>query len=101
MAIRSLLLCDSPPVTLNVTGPETVSVRWLAERFGEMLGTEPVLVGEEGPTALLNNASVSHRLLGYPQVTLRQMMEWTAGWVDSGGETLGKPTHFQEREGAF
>ncbi|GIO87320.1 epimerase [Paenibacillus faecis] len=101
MAIRSLLLCDSPPVTLNVTGPETVSVRWLADRFGEMLGTEPVLVGEEGPTALLNNASVSHRLLGYPQVTLRQMMEWTAGWVDSGGETLGKPTHFQEREGAF
>ncbi|GJM68705.1 hypothetical protein HMSSN036_09210 [Paenibacillus macerans] len=42
MAIRALLLCASPPVTLNVTGPETVSVRWLAERFGDAFGVKPV-----------------------------------------------------------
>lgn len=101
MAIRSLLHCGSPAVTLNVTGPETVSVRWLAERFGEALGTAPAFTGAEGETALLSNASASHRLLGYPSVSLRQMIEWTADWVLAGGETLGKPTHFQEREGAF
>ncbi|WP_055110202.1 NAD-dependent epimerase/dehydratase family protein [Paenibacillus ihumii] len=101
MAIRSLLLCDSPPVTLNITGPETVSVRWLAERFGEMFGVAPSLTGTEQPTALLNNASHSHRVFGYPRVTLRQMMEWTAAWVEAGGDTLNKPTHFQERAGAF
>lgn len=101
MAIRSLLLCDSPPVTLNITGPETVSVRWMAERFGELLGTVPQFTGTEQSTALLNNASQSHRLFGYPRVTLRQMMEWTAGWVEAGGNTLNKPTHFQERAGAF
>lgn len=100
-AIRSLLLCASPSVTLNITGPETVSVRWLAERFGELLGVSPVFTGTEQPTALLSNASTSHRLLGYPLVSLRQMIEWTAQWVDAGGPTLGKPTHFQEREGVF
>lgn len=100
-AIRSLLLCASPPVTLNITGPETVSVRWLAERFGGLLGVAPKFTGTEQPTALLSNASNSHRLLGYPQVSLREMIEWTAQWVDAGGPTLGKPTHFQEREGVF
>ncbi|GAA0134281.1 NAD(P)-dependent oxidoreductase [Paenibacillus sp. YSY-4.3] len=101
MAIRSLLLCDSPPVTLNITGPETVSVRWMAERFGELLGKSPQFSGTEQPTALLNNASHSHQMFGYPRITLRQMMEWTAGWIEAGGDTLNKPTHFQERAGAF
>lgn len=101
MAIRSLLYCDSPPKTINVTGPETVSIRWLAERFGEAFGIRPVYTGEEQATALLSNASASHALLGYPRVSLRQMMRWTADWIEAGGETLGKPTHFQERGGVF
>lgn len=101
MAIRSLLLCGSPAVTLNITGPETVSVRWLAERFGEAFGVKPQFTGTEQRTALLSNASASHHLLGYPSVSLRQMMDWTVAWVNAGGDTLGKPTHFQQREGVF
>lgn len=101
MAIRSLLLCGSPAVTLNITGPETVSVRWLAERFGEAFGVRPHFTGVEQRTALLNNASTSHQLLGYPSISLRQMMDWTVAWVNTGGDTLGKPTHFQQREGVF
>ncbi|SEN13469.1 NAD-dependent epimerase/dehydratase family protein [Lihuaxuella thermophila] len=101
MAIRSLAVCDSPPQILNITGPETISIRWLAEWFGERFGTQPVFLGEERDTALLSNASKAHRLFGYPRVTLRQMMEWTVEWIQSGGESLGKPTHFQEREGRF
>jgi hypothetical protein len=53
------------------------------------------------PTALLSNASLSHRLFGYPRVPLRQMIELTAGWLKQGGKTLNKPTHFQERNGKF
>ncbi|NLN20011.1 MAG: NAD(P)-dependent oxidoreductase [Firmicutes bacterium] len=101
IALRSLLLASSPPTVLNVTGPEIVSIRWLAERFGELLGRKPVFVGEEQPTALLSNASRAHQIFGYPRVSLRQMIEWTAEWVKRGGETLGKPTRFQEREGRF
>ena len=99
--LRALSLADVPATVLNLTGPETVSVRWLAYRFGELLGREPRLVGEEAPTALLSNASRANQLLGYPTVPLAQVVEWTAGWVAAGGETHGKPTHFATRDGRF
>jgi nucleoside-diphosphate-sugar epimerase len=101
IAIRSLKHCEVPAKILNVTGPEIVSVKWLAEQFGILLGKEPSFINEVQPTALLNNASQAHRLFGYPRVTLRQMIELTAEWVKYGGKTLNKPTHFQERKGQF
>lgn len=101
VALRSLLHCDAPPFTLNLTGPETVSVRWLAEAFGARFGVEPSFVHQERETALLNNATKCHRTFGYPTVTLGRMIDWVAAWVRQGGETLDKPTHFQERTGAF
>lgn len=100
-AIRSLLHCDSPPVTLNLTGPETLSVRWLAERLGEKLHRQPVFVGEEQETALLSNASRAHEIFGYPNIGIRQMLDWTADWVKGQGQMLDKPTHFQERKGRY
>ena len=86
---------------LNLTGPETVSVRWLAQRFGERSAREPQVAGEEAPTALLNNAARCFRHFGYPAVPLDMMVDWVAAWVSQGARTLGKPTHFQEREGRF
>ena len=86
---------------LNLTGPETVSVGWLARQFGRRFGVEPVLEAEEGSTALLNNAARCHRLFGYPSVTLEQMMDWVAEWVRAGRATLNKPTHFETRDGRF
>lgn len=100
-ALRSFKICSVPPRILNVTGPETVSVRWLAERLGELFGIAPVFVNEEQDTALLNNSSLAHSLFGYPRVSLRQMIEWTVAWMEAGGQTLNKPTHFQERAGKF
>ncbi len=101
IALRALLHCDVPAKILNVTGPETISVQWLAEQFGLLLGKTPLFINEPQPTALLNNASQAHRLFGYPRVTLRQMIEITAAWVQQGGYTFGKATHFQERAGKF
>lgn len=101
IAIRALRHCESPATLLNVTGPETISVKWLAEQFGEILGKKPLFVNEPQGTALLNNASEAHRLFGYPRVTLRQMIDLTAAWLKEGGKTLNKPTHFQERKGEF
>lgn len=100
-ALRSLDLCTSPPTILNVSGPETIALRWLAERFGDQFGVRPQFSASEVETALLTNASRAHRLFGYPQVSLRQMIEWTAEWVRAGAPTLDKPTHFQQREGKF
>ena len=101
VAIRALHHCDVPAKLLNVTGPETISIRWLADQFGTLLGKTPAFVSEPQPTALLSNASLSHQLFGYPRVTLRQMIAITASGVQQGGKTLNKPTHFQERQGKF
>lgn len=101
IAIRSLLHCNVPAKILNVTGPETVSVRWLAYQFGTIFQKEPVFVNDEQPTALLSNAAEANKLFGYPKVTLKEMIEMTASWLQQGGEMIDKPTHFQEREGKF
>lgn len=100
-ALRALELCTSPTTILNLTGPETVSVRNLARRLGARLGKDPIFTGEEQPTALLNDASRSHALFGYPSVPLGRMIELVADWVAEGGETHGKPTKFQVRTGVF
>lgn len=100
-ALRSLLLCDSPAKKLNVTGPETISVRWLAEQFASYFGVEAQFKNEESEKSLLNNASEAFEHFGYPRVALKQMIEWTAGWLEQNGQILDKPTHFQEREGKF
>lgn len=100
-ALRSLTVSSVPPKVLNVTGPETMSIRWLAEQFGERFGTAPVFAGTEAPTALISNAAEAFRLFGYPRVPVLRMIQWTAHWIEIGGPTLDKPTHFQEREGQF
>lgn len=100
-ALRSLLVSQSPPTILNITGPETVSIRWLAQQFGQRFDKQVNFVGEEQKTALLNNSSKAHQLFGYPNTSLNTMIDWTAAWVKADGETINKPTHFQERQGAF
>ncbi len=101
VCLRALRLCQSPPAILNLTGPETLSVRAVAHRFAERFGVEPVFEGTEGATALLSDAGRCHALLGYPEVSLDQMIEWLAAWIRAGGVTWNKPTHFEVRDGKF
>jgi nucleoside-diphosphate-sugar epimerase len=101
ITLRSLHHCACPPDVLNVTGPETVSIRWLANQFGERFGKEPVIVGDEAPTALLSNAARCADRFGYPSVPLSRMIDWTVQWISAGGPALGKPTHFEQRVGSF
>lgn len=101
VTLRSLEIAQSPPFILNLTGPETISVRWVAKKFGEHFGIEPVLEGVESETALLNNASLCQKLFGYPTVSVEQMIEWLAAWIRQGGQALNKPTHFETRDGRF
>ncbi|MBI5397204.1 MAG: NAD(P)-dependent oxidoreductase [Verrucomicrobia bacterium] len=100
-AIQCLAHTATPPRALNVTGREKISVRALAERFGQLLQRKPVIVGQEAPTAWLSDALRSFELFGPVTVTLDEMIEAVAHWVKRGGATLGKPTHFESRNGQF
>ena len=100
--LRSFAHCQSPPLVLNITGPETLSVRELALEFGQHFGVEPTFVSSrEGPTALLSDARKARGLFGSPTVQPKEMIEWIANWIRDGGSTLNKPTHFQTRDGKF
>jgi nucleoside-diphosphate-sugar epimerase len=101
MCLRALPLASSPPLVLNVTGPEVLRVRWIAQRFGEIFGIPPVFDGTEAETALLSDATRCCRLLGPPGVRPERMIELTAEWIRAGGPTLNRPTHFEVRDGVF
>ncbi len=98
---RSITLASTPTSILNVTGPETVSLRELARQIGKLVGREPEFTGQESPTALLSNAGRCFDLFGYPTVPLQTMIPAIVTWVASGKELLGKPTKFEVRDGKF
>ena len=100
--LQSLGICASPPAVLNVTGPETLSVRWLAHRLAELLDVPPpTFSGSEAETALLSNTVLQQRLFGYPTISTGVLIEWVADWLRRGGRLLYKPTGFQQRSGQF
>ncbi len=99
--LGSFAYCSSPPDVLNLTGPETLSVRWLATELGERLGKQPVFTGEEQATSLLSNATRCQQRFGYPTVPVAKLLDWVSDWLLAGGETWDKPTKFQVRDGKF
>lgn len=101
MIIRSLALCESPARTVNITGEAILNVRETSIRLGKLIGCEPHFSGTEAEEAWLNNASQAFSELQKPPTPLEPMLRWIAHWVKNGGRNLGKPTHFEVRDGQF
>jgi len=101
MSLESLSYVTTPANVVNLTGPELLSVRSVAEEFGKKLSKPVHFLGQESGDALLSNAQKAYGLFGQPRVNAQQMMDWIADWVRRGGKTLAKPTHFEERTGRF
>ena len=105
--VSAIELADSPPAVLNLTGPETISVRRLAETIARELGTQPRFTGRvnEPPSgaekALLSNASKCFEHFGKPSTPLDDMIRSITQWIAAGKTLLGKPTKFEVRNGKF
>jgi nucleoside-diphosphate-sugar epimerase len=101
IALRCLAHATTPTSPINVSGPETVSIRWLAEQCGRLLGRKPIFVKQESGEAWLTNTARMCAEFGYPSVPLVRMVEWTADWLARAMPSLGKPTKFEVRDGRF
>jgi nucleoside-diphosphate-sugar epimerase len=99
-SLRALAHCDTPTSALNLSGP-VISIRDVAIGLGKRLGIQPQLTGEEAPTAWLVNCEEAFRLFGKPTVSLDTMLDWTADWAARGLGSLGKPTHYEARDGNY
>ena len=101
VALRCLAHTTAPTSPLNVTGPQTLSVRWLADEFARRFGRGARLTGSEAPTGWLNNAARMVAEFGPPKVGIEPMLDWTADWLLRGLPSHGKPTHYEVRDGRF
>ena len=101
IALRALEHCASPPLVLNVTGRPAQSIRELAAQFGARFGVKPIVHGIEGATALLSDATRCETMFGAPLVDVATMVDHVATWVQHGGRSLNRPTHFAQRDGRY
>jgi len=100
-ALRSLAHCTAPMGAINVSGPEKLLVADLARSFGERFGVDPVLTGEPVQSAWLTNTTRAVSWFGKPVIGVEQMIDWTADWLGRGQSSLGKPTHYEARDGTY
>ncbi|TFG68946.1 MAG: NAD(P)-dependent oxidoreductase, partial [Anaerolineales bacterium] len=100
MIIRSLALAASPATALNLTA-HRFQVREVAHTFGQLMGKPVSIIGTEQPTALLSDLSKLHASLGKSTLSLDRILRWTAHWIQQQGRILGKPTHFEARDGVY
>ncbi|WP_333811013.1 epimerase [Timonella senegalensis] len=101
VTLRSMAHASKDVFTLNLTGPEILSVEKIATRLAEGLGKEVTFTGEAGGPCLLSDASKCFDMFGYPDVSAGQLIDWQADWLARGLPTSGKPTKFAVRDGKF
>ena len=98
---RMFPMSSYPAKIVNLTGPEVLSVRRIAEQAGEILGKTPVFSSIESETALLGDTKELYQQFESPAISFDQMIAWAAHWVAVDGRSIGKPTKYESRTGSF
>lgn len=101
MILQAINLCESPAMPLNITGSEIISIRETALKFGMLMNKKVKITGNEDDNALLGNTGLAFKLLGKPKISVDRVIEWTAKWIEGNNKLLGKPTHFEVRDGKY
>lgn len=101
VVLRSLLHASSEVFTINLTGPELLSVESIAHRFGALFDQEVAVADDPQPTALLSDARRCMALFGYPAVSAETLIQWQAAWISAGLPMTSKPTKWAVRDGKF
>ena len=78
-----------------------MSVREIAKKFSDLFEVELEFVGKEAKTALLSNSQIAYNLYGLPKVPIENIIEWIAEWLRKDKKILGKPTHYEVRDGKY
>lgn len=99
--LRTFGVCSDPPFIINITGLEQTSTKEIAVNMAELMDREVSFTSEEGEKALLSDSSKAAALFGISRVPLATMVRWTAHWVENGGASVGKPTHFEVHDGEY
>ncbi len=101
MILKTLEHCTTEPTIFNISGTDIISVREVAEKFGKLMNKKVTITGKEAGTALLVNVNKAYKLLWKPKVSVEQILNWTAKWIEAKKPLLGKPTHFEVRDGKY
>lgn len=101
MTLLALDQATTPPLVLNLTGPERLSIREVALEMGRLLDRQPRFYGTEQATSCLGDTTKARDLLGAPRVSANQLIEWAVDWVRRGNVYLNRPTHFEVRDGRY
>ena len=101
MSLRAFDQAASPAWIVNVSGADRLPVRGVCIRFGELLNKPVNFAGKEGDSGIFADASYGQKVLGSTRMSTDQMMELIAHWIQRGGRNLGKPTHFEARDGKY
>jgi len=99
--LMALNHCSVPAWPLNLSGRSIMSIKWLAGEFANRFGKRAIFTGTPATSAWVANTDKAAALFGDPVVPIDRMIDWCADWVAGGGVSLGKPTHFEVRDGAY
>lgn len=99
--LRTLKHCRIPSMPLNISNSPPISIRNLAEQLAIKFNKPAKLTGNENETSWLINTSKAESLFGPASVPVDTMISWVADWISRGGASLGKPTHFEVRDGSY